>query len=313
VDGLDDGFAVIGHGHHALIDGIAAVQVAMLLLDPADQSPRGPEKVPLREEFRPTAGRRRRRERGKYRRLARGIKMMVRRGPRTALDDEGDGQRDVGMSATNLRAARNAAREHGATPNDALLAASALALTAELAARHEQPEWIKTLMPFRLSADERGRAAGNEISAVTVRLPVGSLSKDELFGLIAERSNAGKALGNAGVMALLSRIAGFIPPPARPAVTRWVYRYFRFTVIVSNLRGPPVDFALLGRTATSIHPFVPLTQGQGLSIGAMSYRGKLWIGVNANVHLVDADQMAQRIESAFATLASDDAKALSAS
>src|SRR4051794_35418377 len=33
VDGLSDGFALIGQAHHALVDGIAAVEVAVLLFD----------------------------------------------------------------------------------------------------------------------------------------------------------------------------------------------------------------------------------------------------------------------------------------
>ena len=42
VDGLDSGFAVIGHGHHTLIDGVAAVEAAMLLLDPLKRRPKPP-------------------------------------------------------------------------------------------------------------------------------------------------------------------------------------------------------------------------------------------------------------------------------
>lgn len=305
VTGRENGFAVIGHGHHTLIDGIAAVEVAMLLLDPVDQTRRGPDYATPRPSLRPTAGKRakRRREQGKARRLLRGARMMILRGPRTALDEHGDGNRMIGTGSTDLRTARAAAREHAATPNDALLAAAAIALTQELDARGEAPAWLKVLMPFRLASDARGRAAGNEISAVTVELPLGLSDPSELFALIAQRTRDAKALGNAGVMAMLAKAAGFIPAPVRPAVTRFVYRNLRFTVIVSNLRGPPVDFGLLGRTATSIHPFVPITQGQGLSIGAMSYRGQLSIGINANAELVDARETAKLVEAAFATLA----------
>src|SRR3954451_10320326 len=39
VDGLQDGFAVVGQAHHALIDGIAAVEVAMLLFDDGGEHP----------------------------------------------------------------------------------------------------------------------------------------------------------------------------------------------------------------------------------------------------------------------------------
>jgi WS/DGAT/MGAT family acyltransferase len=307
VTGREDGFAVIGHGHHTLIDGIAAVQVAMLLLDPIEARP-GPDIPSLRGEILPTTSKKtkKRREKGKVRRLSRGARMMILRGPRTVLDDHGDGIRTIGMGTTDLREARAAAREHGATPNDALMAASSIALTEELETRGGAPEWVKVLMPFKLSSDARGRVAGNEISVVTVELPLGLSDAHDLFGLIAKRTKDAKSLGNAGVMAILAKGAGFIPSPWRPAVTRFVYRNLRFTVIVSNLRGPPVDVGLLGRTATSVHPFVPITQGQGLSIGAMSYRGQLSIGINANAHLIEASEIAALLESAFAKLASGD-------
>ena len=167
VDGLDSGFAVIGHGHHTLIDGVAAVEVAMLQLDPLETTP---ETAVVRitattvPEIRPTANktRRRRRREGRARRRLRGARHDGAARPRTMLDDAGDGTRSIGLGATDLRVARTtAARERrdgkrrapcgfGARPDR----------RAGLTWRNSP--WLRVLMPFRQLAHSRGRAAGNE-------------------------------------------------------------------------------------------------------------------------------------------------------
>lgn len=300
VDGLADGWAIVGHAHHALVDGVAAVEVATLLLDSlsAPIDTRGEVTAPAARK-RVSDPRRPRRQKDRLRRLMRGVRMMVLRGPRTALDSAGCGTRSIGLGASELSAVKDRARGYGATTNDALLAATSRALTAELRSRGELAPWIKVLMPFRLSHDPHGRSAGNEISAVTVKLPLGELATEDLFTSITSGTQDAKALGNAGVMAIVARCAGFIPAPLRPRITRWVYRRLHFNVIVSNLRGPLTDLGLLGRRATAIYPVVPLTQGQGLSIGAMTYRGRVWLGVNVNGELLDATAFTRRIEDGF--------------
>ena len=54
---------------------------------------------------------------------------------------------------------------------------------------------------------------------------------------------------------------------------------------------------------TAIHPAVPLLHGHALSIGALSYRGRLHCGVYADAAVVpDAVDIARDLEAAFDAL-----------
>ena len=68
---------------------------------------------------------------------------------------------------------RAAAHRHEATVNDALLAASAVALGAALRRRGEQPAAVRALVPASTRADGEGDALGNRISFLAIDLPLG--------------------------------------------------------------------------------------------------------------------------------------------
>ncbi|HWI21169.1 MAG TPA: wax ester/triacylglycerol synthase domain-containing protein [Baekduia sp.] len=290
IDDLDDGFAVVGHGHHALIDGLAASQVAQLLLDPIGSRPPVMGQGPRRSTAR--------------RMLRRGAGELLRRGRPTSLTGGGGRERRLGVAETDLRRARTTARDYGATANDALLAAAAIAIGDELRRRGEPVTQIKALMPVRLREDDRRRSQGNAIAPTAVELPIGCEDASDLLGTIARRSAMSRGLADSGVIALLARIGGLVPTPLRGLVTRFVYRFLRFDVIVSNIPGPRTDVHLLGRVARSFHPFVPVTQGQGFAIGAMTYRGRMFLGVNADPGaLPDPQAFADSLQAAFETLA----------
>jgi hypothetical protein len=73
--------------------------------------------------------------------------------------------------------------------------------------------------------------------------------------------------------------------------------------VVSNVPGPPVELDLLGRRVASVFPAVPFLHGHALSIGALSYRGRLHCGVYADAEVVpDAAEVARDREAAFDAL-----------
>ena len=160
VTGLEGGFAIVGQAHHALVDGLAAVEVATLLLtsagaagaDPSDDD-WAPARAPaassaLAASLRARAG-------GAasaggllrsgpaapaiaVRSLARGaagapqalsaIAALSSPAPRTALDRSITHQRRVAFASAPFDDLRTAARRHGATVNDLLLAAATVAV-----------------------------------------------------------------------------------------------------------------------------------------------------------------------------------------
>ena len=64
-----------------------------------------------------------------------------------------------------------------------------------------------------------------------------------------------------------------------------------------------MTLVLLGRPLVAVYPAVPLLQGHGLSIGALSYRGRLHACVYADAEVVpDAVEIARDLERGFDAL-----------
>jgi WS/DGAT/MGAT family acyltransferase len=331
VDGLrDGGFAIVGQVHHALVDGIAAIEVAMLLFDVA-----GVEDVlqPLPASWRPqrpptvaaaaTAGSLRlaREATGALatlaahaarpgataaavRQAAGALADLLEPAPPTPLDRTLTSGREVAFASVPLDAVREAGHRRGATVNDVLLAATTLALRGALRRRGERPAQLKALVPVNVrdARDDTG-ALGNAISFLTVWLPVAEADPTAVLRTIRDRTRAAKRAGTAGPLAALARAGELLPSAGRRAVARAAARTATFNAVVSNVPGPPVDLALLGRRLTSVHPAVPLLDGHAVSVGALSYGGRLHAGLYADAAAVpDAVEIARDLEAAFDAL-----------
>ena len=74
-------------------------------------------------------------------------------------------------------------------------------------------------------------------------------------------------------------------------------------MIVTNVHGPQVRLYLLGSLMRDFTAQVPLFQNQGLSVAAMSYLGKINLGITADRDLVpDFMHFGDALEEAFAEL-----------
>jgi WS/DGAT/MGAT family acyltransferase len=330
VDGLQDddeaagGFALVGQVHHALVDGIAAVEVGMLLFGAAegdgDRSSgwvarAGPGEV---ETARATFGARARAAAGAARTLsgtalspaapgalreaARAIESLARPVAVTGLDRSATRERALGLASVPFALVRDAGRRHGATVNDVLLAASTLALRAELRRRGEAAEALRALVPISVRTDDPA-ALGNRISFLPIELPVGEPDPRRVLRLLRARTAVAKESGDAGALEGLTRAADALPGPARRLLTRTAVRTVGFNLVISNVPGPPVALSLLGRPLRAIHPLVSLLHGHALTIGAVYYAGRLNLGLAADAAVLpEPAVLGGELEAAFATL-----------
>jgi diacylglycerol O-acyltransferase / wax synthase len=315
------GWAVIGQAHHALVDGIAAVEVAMLLFDAADQPPapsRPARWAPAPGPTAPAAVAAFARGRlvgaaravrataatvGHGGDLPGAVRHLAAPAPATTLDRSATHRRAVGLGVTSLDGAREAGRRHGATINDVLLAAATIALGRALRRRGERPAAVKVLVPVNLRGGGEAGAMGNRISFVTVSLPVATTDPIAVLRRVRTDMRARKAGGGAAPLEALSEVAELLPGGPRRVVARTAARAASFNAVVSNVPGPPVELDLLGRRVSAIFPAVPFLQGHALSIGALSYRGRLHCGVYADATVVpDAAEVARDLEAAFDAL-----------
>jgi diacylglycerol O-acyltransferase len=315
------GWAVVGQAHHALVDGIAAVEVAMLLFDaaghapapstPARWAPARPPSVPaaMAAFARGRLVGAARAARATAATVTHGgdlpgaVRRLAAPAPATALNRSATHRRAVGFGVTSLEGARDAGRRHGATINDVLLAAATLALGRALRRRGERPAALKVLVPVNVRAGGEAVGMGNRISFVTVSLPVAMTDPIDVLRRVRTETRARKAGGGAAPLEALSEVAELMPGAARRVVARTAARAASFNAVVSNVPGPPVELDLLGRRVTAIFPAVPFLQRHALSIGALSYRGRLHCGVYADAAVVpDAVDVARDLEAAFDAL-----------
>jgi diacylglycerol O-acyltransferase len=338
VEGLEDGgFALVGQAHHALVDGIAAIEVALLLFGPATRGGDGatawtPGGAPAPgDALRATFGTRARAAAGAARDVAGALRSEAADPPATAGDAAGrvtsalrgavraaetlarprtptsleqsvTPRRAVAYASVPLDAVRDAGRRRGATVNDVLLAATAVALRSALRRRGDRREGVRALVPVNVRGGEAG-ALGNRISFLPVELPVGEPDADRALALVHARTVAAKAGGEVGALEALGRAADALPGPGRRLVARAAARAVPFTLVVSSVPGPPVELALLDRPLRAVHPMVPLLHGHALTVGAVSYEGRLHVGLGADAEVVpDVVAIARDLESAFDAL-----------
>jgi diacylglycerol O-acyltransferase / wax synthase len=311
------GWAVIGQAHHALVDGIAAVEVAMLLFDAAGHTPMRFAPVRWQPQAPPSApaaavsfARSRvvgaaRAARSAAATVGHGanvptaVRQLAAPAPATALNRSATHRRAVGFGITSLETAREIGHRHGATINDVLLAAATTAIGRALRRRGERPPAVKVLVPVNVRVNGEG-GMGNRISFVTVGLPVAMTDPIQILRHVRTQTRARKNGDAAAPLEMVSEVAELLPGSARRLVARTAARAASFNAVVSNVPGPPVDLDLLGRRVTAIYPAVPFLQGHALSLGALSYRGRLHCGVYADADVVpDAAEVARDLERAF--------------
>ncbi|CAB4927536.1 unannotated protein [freshwater metagenome] len=319
-DGPARGFAIVGQAHHALLDGIAAVELGVLLLDAQGAPPR-PEAEPwtperpigLPEAIAATALARTAAAARLLRSVADGtlrdaaalLGALAGGGPAGPLAQMETHERTVAHASTGLEALRASTRRHDATINDALLTASTLALAAAFDRRAAAHTHLRAIVPVSVRTDgETGAGHANRITLLPLTLPLGERDPVRLLRAVRARTAAAKRSGLPQAGAALLDAADALPRPLRPALTRRAVKAGAPDVVISNVPGPTEPLELLGRPMLAAWPSVPLVEGQGITIGALSYAGRLFVGVTADPLVVpDAELIARDLEQALVAIA----------
>ena len=334
VEGLSDGrFAVVTKTHHAMVDGLASMDVGALLLDSTPE-PRATEAVPWCPAPEPSALE-----------LAIDAVLEAWRRPRTVLDvaaragadarevmvsleramatlaSAGGGrpvhplntvigeQRRFATAGTTLADHRAVRAERGGTVNDVVLAVVTGALRRWMMTRGEpltRGASVRALVPVSV----RGRrgavpASGNSISAYFVELPVGEDDPLRRLAQVSAAMAAHKAGGDAVGATTLIRLAGLAPPTLHSLGVRLASQFSSqvYNVLVTNVPGPPRPLYAMGARMLDMYPVVPLAGGQAVSIGITSYDGGMYYGLNADRDaMTDVDVLAGALTDALAEL-----------
>ncbi len=337
VDGLSDGnFALIAKSHHALVDGISAVDLTTVLFDAAPDAPQPPaprrawaaRPLPTSAQLLSDALV----ERATHpRELARTARAFVR-APREVARSARDGLQAMGAltfagqtpappsplnvttgphrrytwvdaQLAELQGVKDAL---GGTVNDAVLAVVAGALGRFL--RHRGVDTrelvLKALVPISVRAEADQGALGNEVAPMWVALPVGAEDPVAQFHAIREAvAEQHASLPSVGARTL-TELAGFASTTILSQAARLQQRQRSFNVVVTNVPGPQTPMYLLGRRLRALYPVLPLARRQALGISVTSYDGRLGFGLLADYDAVpDLEFLAGALREAIDALA----------
>ncbi len=333
LEGLERGrHAYISKTHHALVDGVSAVDVGTIMLDP---NPEGTE-MPIPEErwdpdvpspellfvraatdriSTPMRAARKaalgalsmpRETAGRVMRTAESFAGLAAGGPtapRTFLNEDIGRDRRVAFVRTELDALKQARGETGATVNDVILAVATGGLRRLFERRGEAvPDQLVALVPMSIRRSDEHLELGNRIATLMVALPLSEPDPVERLRLVHAETTRVKESEQARAASLVIEATGWTPPTINRVLADVISRQLNWNLVVSNVPGPQMPFYLLGRRMVEVYPVVPLSpQQHALSIGVVSYDGGVFFGITADRNLfADIDEVAADLEAALA-------------
>jgi diacylglycerol O-acyltransferase / wax synthase len=312
VEGLSDGrVALIEKLHHSMADGLAASELATVLLDLSPVPPQPEEVRPWRPDAQPLPWRaalddllrlgdlpvrlakwygqsilhpiRRTRETAELVGAVSTLATAKIIAPRSSLNVPITQSRSVTFVRLPFEEVQDVARFFEVTINDVLLTVVAGGLRDLLMKRNELKEnaELQVLVPVgQVNAESRGLA--NDVSALFVRLPIGTNDPVTVLKAVSEEVGRDKQRHQALAAATALRLLEPLPQNFLAAAAGIVQHQPFFNLVVTNVPGPPVRLYALGAELLEAFPLMPLLGNQSLAVAALSYEGQLNLGVLSN-------------------------------
>ncbi len=338
IEGLEeDRFALISKTHHALIDGIAGIDLATVLFDLS------PDPPPLKHSgraWRPHS------EPGTAELIAAGLKGAVRAGielaegaldalahpehalartreaaegigeivwaglnpaPETPLNvDIGPHRRFIGIGSRleDFKLVKNA---FGGTVNDVVLAVVAGALRTFLIARGLRTEGVelRALVPVSVRGEDEHHQGGNRIVVMRGPLPVYIADPVQRLRFVSHAMDGLKESKQALGAEVIAGVQNFAPPTILAQASRLNFSTRLFNLLVTNVPGPQFPLYVLGREMLEAYPVAFLPENHALAIAIMSYNGQMNFGLLGDFDaLPDIDLIGETIAQELGTLVS---------
>lgn len=329
-DRLADGrVGVVGKAHHCMVDGIAAVELASLMLDPSPTPPPEPA-----DSWRPrpgpdglvdvltTALRDRVEEAA---RLA-GAAARVAGSPQRLGGLIGEARRAVDALGSSMTPAssegglnepispdrrlatldrgldelRAVGTRFGCTVNDVVLAAVAGGLRRFLMDHGVAAPRLKAMVPVNVRGEDDPGDLGNRISFMFVPLPCDEPDPVRRLMNVHAATSDCKRRGDAEGGDTVLRAFDYAPRTLQAAVSHLVASPRTFNLVVSNIPGPTEPLFMLGCELEEAYPVVPLADRHALSVGMSTVRDGAFFGLYADrAALPDVDDLALAMDAAI--------------
>ena len=336
IQGLEDGrFALVSKTHHAMIDGIAGVDLASVLFDHTPDAPEPP--APL-AQWTPEP------EPSDAELVAEGVKALVRtpfelarkaleatEHPRATLERareaaEGLGEvvwaelnpapdvplnvpigphRRIATVGSRLEDFKTIKNTLGGTVNDAVLAVVSGALARWLRTRGVRTEGLelRALVPVSIRSPGESGALGNRIVVMRGPLPVYADDPVERLEIVRTAMDGLKESKQALGAEVIANLQGFAPPTLLAQASRLNFSTRLFNLIVTNVPGPQFPLYLLGRELHHLIPVAFLPENHALAVAIMSYNGRVDFGLLGDYDAMpDLDELAEMLDASIAEL-----------
>jgi diacylglycerol O-acyltransferase / wax synthase len=315
IEGLEDGgVALLGKSHHAMVDGLAGMDIASVMLDlaPGDSEhlppPRPWTPAPLPTDLQlardaardaiaspavavETARRSLRAPMDMGRRavaVGHGVVSAARstlahRAPRSMLNQAPGAYRRFAIQRLPLADAKRIKDTFHTTVNDVVLAVVADATGRYLRARGARTDrvWLRAMVPVSARTSDVDDAVGHEVVSVFVDLPMFEMDPVERLRVCQDAMREIKASHQAVGAGFLVGLTQFAPPTMHAMASRLAARGRLYNFLVANVPGPQVPVYCLGAPLRGAYPFTPLAATQAYSVGLTSIDGWLSFGITA--------------------------------
>ena len=306
--------AIVGKVHHAMVDGLAAVELGLLLFDagpeaapvrPAEWRPGvedGPVKVLIDsiadsavEQFRtarrvaalglsPGAGLR---IADTVRKAAFSLaEDAINPAPASPLNVPIGPRRTLVKHRVSMSRALRIKNDAHASLNDVVLAVSAGALRRLALRTGDDPIDLRVMVPVSVRRPDDEPGEGNRITFAFVDLPVSDASAvarlERVRVQMAELKDSGRVAGTE----ILLRSVGSLPEPLKRRAARLAASPRLYNLTVSNVPGPRIPLYAAGARVRSIYPVIPIPEDHALSLGVLSYDDGLHFAVYADPEAV---------------------------
>lgn len=325
-DRVADGrIGVIGKAHHAMVDGLAAVELATLLLDPTPEPP-APEddgwtpssppsgakllidglvdraaevlevaRWPLGLVRHPT------RVMGvatdglqSARALADSLRSAT---PETGLNEPISPRRHLAHAHRPLADLKRIKRRFDATVNDVVLAVASGGVRRFFERRGERPVPLKAMVPVSVRTEDGAGRLGNQISFVFVDLPCDESDPIQRLADVKEEVGKRKRSGEPEGADRVLKAFGYAPHTLQRVISHLVASPRAFNLVVSNIPGPREPLYMLGCELEESYPVVPIADRHALAIGFTTIKDEAFFGVYADRDsLPDADLLAECLD-----------------
>jgi WS/DGAT/MGAT family acyltransferase len=224
--------------------------------------------------------------------------------PASPLNPEIGKARRYAMVEMSLADFKRVKDYHDTTVNDVVLAVVAGALRDWLHMRGEAVRTSTTLramVPLSVSTDEDSLGTPNHVAPFVIDLPIGEPSPVVRLQRIAYSMRGYREMGQPVPAPSIAGVPGFAPPTlhmlgARVATDAPSRIH---NVLVTNVPGPQMPLYAAGAELIGSYPVLPLTRGHALTIGATSYQGSVFFGLNSDRDAIgDLDVLADELVAA---------------